>query len=474
MAPRGRQPRRLAAEQAVPVRPEVMEEEEQERCVIESEPQYTIDIERWRQQVEQEWTMAEEVEREDADMALEQHLSELGCNRAPSNVLANEFFGLDGSRRVAAAVKGDDGGASAMEDEPGSPLQRVRTIKRASRTRRMSAWEKTPSPKDLPLPHIAGGHHARDRRAPAWQDSPETPDLPPPEVIFGHRLERRLEDSYTGQYGHTRSPSAPDRRYLSSSRRVPEWQMSPETPALPSPEVLFANQEDGYRTSGPDSRHRRVGSAVDERGVKRLAPRAVGGPRTFGHARVESESAVLRRPNGVRPEVRSPPAVHSPAVSSLSPPLGDALLPPLEESLFSWEFPVVEDIESMDGERERGENTRVLRKRSSKGVKRPYQNAFSGDEGHAPDAPPRARKLARAPKRLPPQTPLAECHVPEQRLPQSAYAERTPRTSLEARSPRVLTKARPQASLAQEYAKGERRREEMRRELMENVLGMRC
>ena len=90
--------------------------------------------------------MAEEVEREDADMALEQHLSELGCNRAPSNVLANEFFGLDGSRRVAAAVK-EDGGASAMEDEPGSPLQRVRTIKRASRTRRMSAWEKTPSPK---------------------------------------------------------------------------------------------------------------------------------------------------------------------------------------------------------------------------------------------------------------------------------------------------------------------------------------
>ena len=117
---------------------------------------------------------------------------------------------------------------------------------------------------------------------------------------------------------------------------------------------------------------------------------------------------------------------------------------------------------------------RVLRKRSSKGVKRPYQNAFSGDEGHAPDAPPRARKLARAPKRLPPQTPLAECHVPEQRLPQSTYAERTPRTPLEARSPRVLTKARPQASLAQEYAKGERRREEMRRELMENVLGMRC
>ena len=45
-------------------------------------------------------------------------------------------------------------------------------------------------------------------------------------------------------------------------------------------------------------------------------------------------------------------------------------------------------------------------------------------------------------------------------------------TPLEARSPRVLTKARPQASLAQEYAKGERRREEMRRELMENVLGL--
>ncbi|KAL1741410.1 hypothetical protein HDZ31DRAFT_66959 [Schizophyllum fasciatum] len=460
MAPRGRQPRRLA-EQAV--RPEVKEE----RPVIESEPQYAIDIERWRQQVEQEWTMAEEVEREDAEMALEQHLSELGCTRAPSNVLADEFFGLDGAKRVGAAVREECGGVAESEDEPGSPLQRVRTIKRASRVRRMSAWEKTPSPQDLPLPHIAGEHHVRDRRAPVWQDSPETPDLPPPEIIFGHRLERKLEDSYAGHYGHMRSPSAPDRRYMSAGRRVPEWQASPETPALPSPEVLFGNHDDGYKSPGADVRHRRAGSTVDERGVKRLAPRAVGGPRGYGHTRVESESAVLRRPNAARSDVRSPPAVYSPAASALSPALGDALLPPLEESLFSWEFPAMEGLEEMDGERV--EKAKVLRKRSSKGVKRAYQNAFSGDEEHTPDAPPRARKLARAPKRLPPQTPLVDCPIP-----QASLAERTPRTPLEPRSPRVLMKNRPQASMAQEYADGERRREEMRRELMVNVLGMRC
>ncbi|TRM70374.1 hypothetical protein BD626DRAFT_448880 [Schizophyllum amplum] len=437
MAPRGRQPHRLADHVKVEVK--------DERPLIGPEPQYQIDIERWRQQVEQEWTMAEEVEREDAEMALEQHLSELGCKRAPSNALADSFFGLDGAKRPElTALESVPYDEDECDSGPGSPLQRVRTIKRAGRVRRLSAWEATPSPKDLPLPHIAYDRPFRERRAPAWQDSPDVPDLPPPEVIFGHRVERRLEDAYMGHDANVRSPSMSDRRFMSSGRQVPDWQASPETPALPSPEVLFANHDGGYETPAADGRHRRTASVVEERGVKRLAPRALGGSRGFAHMRGDSESAVLRRPSVARPEYRPFPMVQSPtAVSSLSPALGDQLLPPLEESLFSWEFPTMDGLEEMDDERV--QKPKVLRKRSSKGVKRPFQNAFSGDEGAALDVPPRARKLARAPR-----TPLAD------------------------RQAKVLTKSRPQKSAAQEYADGERRREEMRRELMENVLGMRC
>ena len=213
--------------------------------------------------------MAEEVEREDADMALEQHLSELGCNRAPSNVLANEFFGLDGSRRVAAAVKEEDGGTSAMEDEPGSPLQRVRTIKRASRTRRMSAWEKTPSPKVRVIPTY--------QRAPAHRLSGSSPATyrwrPPRPRSARSRMAGQPRDSRPpASRGHLRAQArAQARGLLHGSVRAHALAVR-SGPALPElkqarPRVADEPRDSCFAVSGgafcqPGGRVQKLGSGL--------------------------------------------------------------------------------------------------------------------------------------------------------------------------------------------------------------------